>query len=63
MSEKTRTTIVADPVEVAALQAAGKYREGVPLWRKNGDTLLVGEIEVLKTWREKRAQTAKGVEP
>jgi len=65
MSEKPRTTIVADTVEVAALQAAGKYREGVPLWRKQGDTLLllVGEIEVLKTWREKRSQSAKGVEP
>ena len=63
MSEKPRTTIVADPVEVAAFQSAGKYREGIPLWRKNGDTLLVGEINVLKTWRENRSQSAKGVEP
>lgn len=51
IAEKPRTAPVTDPAEVAALTAAGKYREGVPLWRKNGEALLVGEVDVLKTWR------------
>lgn len=59
MSDKPRATTITDPVESAALQAAGKYREGVPLWRKNGEVLLVGEIDVLKTWRDARASTGK----
>lgn len=54
MIEKPRATTITDPVEVAALIKAGKYREGIPLWRPNGETLLVGEVDVLKTWRENR---------
>lgn len=56
---KPRTAPVTDPAEIAALQHAGKWREGIPLWRQNGDTLLVGEVDVLKTWREDRANTGK----
>lgn len=52
--QKPRTAPVTDPIEIAALKHAGKWREGIPLWRQNGETLLVGEIEVLKTWREAR---------
>lgn len=59
MSEKQRAAPITDPVEIVALQHAGKYREGVPLWRQNGDTLLVGEVDVLKTWRDERANTGK----
>lgn len=56
---KPRTTTIADSVEIAALKAAGKYRENVPLWRQNGETLLVGEIDVLKEWRVARANSGK----
>lgn len=57
MSDKPRAAPVTDPAEVAALICAGKWKEGIPLWRKNGDTLLVGEVDVLKTWRENRSRT------
>lgn len=56
---KLRTTPITDPVEIAALQHAGKWRETIPLWRQNGETLLVGEVDVLKTWREARANIGK----
>lgn len=56
---KPRTAPVIDPIEIAALQHAGKWREGIPLWRQNGDTLLIGEIDVLKTWREARTGKTK----
>jgi hypothetical protein len=61
MTPKPRTTTIADSLEIAALKAAGKYKETVPLWRQNGDTLLVGEIDVLKTWREARVTSGKNL--
>lgn len=54
MTDKPRAVPVTDPIEIAALQHAGKWRENIPLWRQNGDTLLVGEVDVLKAWREGR---------
>jgi hypothetical protein len=59
MTVKPRATPITDPAEIAALTAAGKWREGIPLWRQNGETLLVGEVDVLKTWREARASSGK----
>lgn len=59
MTDKPRAAPITDPAEIAALQHAGKWRETIPLWRQNGETLLVGEVDVLKVWREARANTGK----
>lgn len=53
--EKPRRTYVTDTVEVAALIALGRYKNGVPLWWKVGDDTLLVEADVLKEWREAKA--------
>lgn len=48
-----RLTPVTDPIEVEALTKLGKYREGVPFWKRAGEILWV-DTEELKTWRAVR---------
>lgn len=49
---------VTDPVEVAALKLAGKWKVGIPLWR-NIDGIVWAECGDFKLWRDARVQEGK----
>lgn len=39
--QKPRMTLITDPKAIEALMAAGKYRESLPFWTRQGDALWV----------------------
>jgi len=41
MSDKPRMVLVTDAKQIEALMSAGKYRESLPFWTKQGDALWV----------------------
>lgn len=50
---KQRWVPLADPVEIAALKLAGKWKPGIPLWGERNGIIWAESVE-LKTWREGR---------
>jgi hypothetical protein len=50
---KPRRTLLTDPIEIAAITARGRWKEGVPLTWKVGDEVYA-EGDALKEWRENR---------
>lgn len=49
---------VTDPVEIAALKLAGKWKPGIPLWAIR-DGNMWAESGDLKIWRDARLQVGK----
>jgi hypothetical protein len=56
--EKKHWRPVTDPVEVAALKLAGKWKVGIPLWR-NVDGNMWAECGDFKLWRDALVQEGK----
>lgn len=55
---KRRWVPITDPVEVAALRLAGKWKIGIPLWSNYGGTVWAESVD-LKIWRDARLQEGK----
>jgi hypothetical protein len=43
---KPRMVLITDPKQIEAIVAAGKYRESLPFWTRQGDALWVEKPKV-----------------
>lgn len=58
IKSKPRRTQLTDASEIAALTSAGRWKEGMPLTWREGDTVYA-EADVLKEWRDARDKEGK----